>query len=415
MIGSERATLKINSLPHRQFRPPLTISPRKIPCAAALLALALLVVPATSGAATAGAAPQRLAAADLLQKGRDLVFTVRTARPVPLGRLQARPDTRRAASRYLCLGLARPGHRGERRLCLGGRKPHRRIGTVLVNAAGKPLRRGSVAATVKRPKPRKLVVALRPEDADLSPQRYRWRVLESRGCEVRRRCAEALPARGARVFRLRPVRAVGCTGGEAALVTHGPRERPVLALTFDDGPSDYTEGFLDVLRDKGVPGTFFVIGQQVPGREATLRRMLAEGHEIGDHTINHVEYPGHSQIAGAASLIHGATHFRPCLFRPPGGAVNATVIATAGSLGMTTVNWDVDPFDWQNPGSGAVYSRIVGAAHSGSIVLMHDGGGPRGGTLAALPSIIDTLRGRGYRFATVSELLGHRLIYRPYG
>jgi peptidoglycan/xylan/chitin deacetylase (PgdA/CDA1 family) len=410
MMTIERATLKINSLPHRQFRPPLIDSPRKIPCAAALLALALLAVPAS-----AGAAPQRLAAADLLQKGRDLVFTVRTAKPVPLARLQARPDTRRAASRYLCLGLARPGHRGERRLCLGGRQPHRRIGTVLVNAAGEPLRRDSVAATVKRPKPRKLVVSLRPEEAGLSPQRFRWRVLESRGCEVRRDCAQTLPARGTRSFRLRPVRAVGCTGGEAALVTHGPRERPVVALTFDDGPSEYTDGFLDVLREKGVPGTFFVIGQQIPGREATLRRMLAEGHEIGDHTMNHVEYPGHSQIAGAASLIRGATHFQPCLFRPPGGAVDASVIATAGSLGMTTINWDVDPFDWQNPGSDAVHSRIVGAARSGSIVLMHDGGGPRGGTLAALPSIIDTLRGRGYRFATVSELLGHRLIYRPYG
>jgi peptidoglycan/xylan/chitin deacetylase (PgdA/CDA1 family) len=334
---------------------------------------------------------------------------------VPLARLQARPDARRATARYLCLGLARPGHRGERHLCLGGRRPHRRVGAVLVNAAGKPLRRGSVAATVKRPNPRKLVVSLVPEDAGLSPRRYRWRVLESRGCADRDRCAQSLPGSGARGFRLRPVRAVGCTGGGAALVSHGPRERPVVALTFDDGPSDYTEGFLRVLREKGVPGTFFVIGQEVPGRESILRQMLAEGHEIGDHTMNHVSLPGYSQIAGAAALIRGATHFQPCLFRPPGGAVSSGVIATAGSLGMTTVNWDVDPFDWQTPGSGAVYSRIVGAARAGSIVLMHDGGGPRGGTLAALPSIIDTLRARGYRFATVSELLGHKLTYRPHG
>ncbi len=91
------------------------------------------------------------------------------------------------------------------------------------------------------------------------------------------------------------------------------------------------------------------------------------------------------------------------------------MISTAAALGMRTVTWDVDPSDWTNPGSGAVYSRVVGAARAGSIILMHDGGGNRSGTLAALPAIIDTLRARGYGFATVSELLGKRLIYRPYG
>ncbi|MEZ5076671.1 MAG: polysaccharide deacetylase family protein [Solirubrobacterales bacterium] len=407
--------LKINRLPHPAFRYSAIATSRKIPPAPALLAVALAALAPLAAPAPARAAPQRLAAADLFQAGQELVFTVRTAKPVPLARLQARPDARRAASRYLCLGISRAGHRGERRFCLGGPEPHGRVGTVVVNAAGRPLRRDAVAAKVKRPNPRKLVVAMRPQSAGLSPQRYRWRVLESTGCTVRSRCAHQLPAAGASHFRLRPVRPVGCTGGGAGLVTHGSREHPVVALTFDDGPSDYTAGFLRVLREKGVPGTFFVVGQQIPGREATLRQMLAEGHEIGDHTMNHVELPGYSQIAGAASLIRGATHFQPCLFRPPGGAVSSGVIATAGGLGMTTVNWDVDPFDWQTPGSGAIYSRIVGATRSGSIVLMHDGGGPRGGTLAALPSIIDTLRGRGYRFATVSELLGHKLIYRPYG
>jgi peptidoglycan/xylan/chitin deacetylase (PgdA/CDA1 family) len=151
------------------------------------------------------------------------------------------------------------------------------------------------------------------------------------------------------------------------------------------------------------------------GREATMRQILAEGDEIGDHTMNHVEYPGYAQIAGARERIAAYTHFKPCLFRPPGGAVNSGVISTAASLGMQTITWDVDPADWSNPGSGAVYSRIVDAAQPGSIILMHDGGGDRGGTLAALPSIIDTLRGRGFGFATVTGLLGHRTIYRPYG
>jgi peptidoglycan/xylan/chitin deacetylase (PgdA/CDA1 family) len=153
----------------------------------------------------------------------------------------------------------------------------------------------------------------------------------------------------------------------------------------------------------------------MPGREATMRQILAEGNEIGDHTMNHVEYPGYSQIAGDAARIEEYTHFKPCLFRPPGGAVNSSVVATAGGLGMRTITWDVDPRDWSTPGTGAIYSNIVANAQPGSIILMHDGGGPRGETLAALPQVIDTLRARGYRFETVTELLGYRLLYRPYG
>jgi peptidoglycan/xylan/chitin deacetylase (PgdA/CDA1 family) len=343
---------------------------------------------------------------------------VRTGAPVPLGKLEPRPDTRRAGSRYLCLTLSREGGTGERRLCLGGPKAHRRVGLEAVNGDGKPIETGGARgarATVRRPSPRKLVVALVPADAGLAPQHYSWRVLESRGCKLRRRCAEALPAGSTRAFRLRPVRAVGCTGGSTGLASSGPRDRKVVALTFDDGPSDYTPGFLDVLAEKGVPGTFFEIGQEMPGREATMRRALAEGDELGDHTENHVEYPDYGQIAGAAERIATYTHFQPCLFRPPGGAVDASVLGSAGSLGMRTITWDVDPTDWANPGSGAVYSRIVGAAQPGSIILMHDGGGDRSGTLAALPSIIDTLRARGYGFATVSGLLGDKLLYQPYG
>lgn len=384
--------------------------PRKILCALALAVAAPFAVP---GAAPA--APQRLAHAELSQAGRKLIFTVRTASPVALSQLQPQPDTRRAAGRYLCLALSRSGRSGELRLCLGGRHSQRRIGQEIVNATGKPTKKGTVRATVKRPSPTKLVVALVPEDAGLAPRRYSWRAIESRGCEPGVECAEALPAKGGFAFRLRPVRAVGCTGGSAGLLSNGPRDAKVVALTFDDGPSEYTPGFLQVLREKGVHGTFFEVGQEMPGREATMRQILAAGNELGDHTMNHVEYPGYSQIAGAAERIEEYTHFKPCLFRPPGGAVDSSVVATAGSLGMRTINWDVDPRDWSTPGTSAIYNTIVGNTRPGSIILMHDGGGPRGETLAALPGIIDTLRARGYAFETVSELLGYRLLYQPYG
>jgi peptidoglycan/xylan/chitin deacetylase (PgdA/CDA1 family) len=351
----------------------------------------------------------------LAQKGRELVFSVRTSEAVGLERLEPHPDPRRADARYLCFELSSDPSVPPQRYCLGGAKAHRRIGLELVDPIGKPGRKLWVRATVKRPQPQKLVVAIVPREAALSPDRYRWRAIRSSGCEVRDRCAESLPAIGTENFRLRPVRAVGCTGGSSGLVTNGPRDRPLVALTFDDGPSDYTDDFLQVLREKAVHGTFFEIGQEMPGREDVMRQILAEGHELGDHTMNHVEYPGYDQIAGAGARIAAYTHFRPCLFRPPGGGVNPSVVATAGSLGMRTVNWDVDPQDWSLPGTEAIYSNIVSHARNGSIILMHDGGGPRSQTLAALPRIIDTLRARGFGFATVSELLGYRILYRPYG
>jgi peptidoglycan-N-acetylglucosamine deacetylase len=390
---------------------------RKILCTLALTAalLGAAVASAGAGGSPGGDEGRDLVRAKLSQAGRDLILVLRTASPVPLGELDRQPGGS-GGSRYLCLGLSRAGRAGERLLCLGGAADaHRRVGLELRNAAGETVRKATLAARLKRPSADELVLAIDPAAAGLAPQRYRWRVLENRrGCRAPG-CEETLPGHGSKLFRLRPVRPVGCTGGGAVELRNGPRGRRVVALTFDDGPSEYTEGFLDVLRAKHARGTFFEVGQEMPGREDTMRRILREGDEIGDHTVNHVEYPGYFQIAGAAARIRSYTHFEPCLFRPPGGAVDSSVVSTAGALGMQTILWDVDPTDWANPGSGAVYSRIVSATRAGSIVLMHDGGGDRSGTLAALPRIIDTLRARGYRFATVSELLGHRLLYRPYG
>jgi len=401
-----------SSTPIRPRGAPISRS-RKILCTV-ILAVALLAA-AIASAGAGGNPPADLLRASLSQAGRSLILTARTASPLPLPKFDRLPLPG-AGARYLCFGLRQAGRRGERRLCLGGtRRPYRRAGLELLNAAGDVARKATAAARVKRPNAHKLVLAIEPAAAGLAPHRYRWRLVENRrGCTAPR-CAETLPGRGSRLFRLRPVRPVGCTGGEAGEAFNGPRDRNVVALTFDDGPSEYTEAFLDALQAKHAHGTFFELGQEMPGRETTMRRILREGDEIGDHTVNHVEFPGYFQIAGAAARIRSSTHFQPCVFRPPGGAVNSSVVATAGGLGMQTILWDVDPADWSDPGSGAVYSRVVSAVRPGSIVLMHDGGGDRSGTLAALPRIVDALRARGYRFATVSELLGKRLIYHPYG
>lgn len=387
-------------------------SSRKISCIA-VCAIALAI--AGGGAGQASAAGPELERATLSQTGRSLVFSLRTSASVVLSRLDPLP--RPLDSHYLCLALRRGTRKGRRQICLGGAGAHRRAGLELLGSRGEVASKRLIPARLKRPSADKLVLSLLPGDAGLDPARYHWQVLADFGnCGTfAAECQQSIPRSGDRVFRLRPVRPVGCTGGSAGLVTNGPRGRRAVALTFDDGPSEYTPGFLDVLRRKHARATFFEIGQEMAGRESTMQRILREGSEIGNHTTHHTEYPGYTSIAPTTTLIESTTHFRPCLFRPPGGGVSSAVIAAAGADRLRTVTWDVDPADWTNPGSGAVYSRVVGAVQPGSIVLMHDGGGPRGGTLAALPAIIDTLRSRGYRFETVTELLGERTLYRPYG
>ena len=206
----------------------------------------------------------------------------------------------------------------------------------------------------------------------------------------------------------RPRRVIGCRAAGASYRLAGSRAHRVVALTFDDGPGVYTPWVLGILRRLRVHATFFIIGEQVWGNEALLRRELADGNAIGNHTFTHanVSGGGFRQMRSTQGAIRRATGYTPCLFRAPYGAVSRLLIGQARSLGMNTIEWSVDPRDWARPGTGAVYSRVVSATRPGAIILMHDGGGPRGQTVAALPHVIATLRSRGYRFATVPQLLG---------
>ncbi len=208
-----------------------------------------------------------------------------------------------------------------------------------------------------------------------------------------------------------PVLPTGCTHGGRSFVTNGPRGRKRIAIGFDDGPSNYTPQVLRVLRRFDSHATFFEIGQETSGRASTMKKILAQGNEIGNHSLHHEMYPSSGSLHETNRLIRNATGFRPCDFRPPDGAVNSGLIQRAHALHMTTVNWDVDPRDWSTPGVGAIASNVIHNAHNGSIVVMHDGGGNRSQTVAALPSILSHFRHRGYKFVTVAELLGHQFIY----
>jgi peptidoglycan/xylan/chitin deacetylase (PgdA/CDA1 family) len=118
------------------------------------------------------------------------------------------------------------------------------------------------------------------------------------------------------------------------------------------------------------------------------------------------------QLASTLRAIRALSGYTPCVFRPPYGDYDAEVVRVARALGLAMVLWNVDPADYTLPGTAAIEQRVLAQVQPGAIVLSHDGGGPRGQTLAAYPAIIRALRTRGYRFVTVPQLLGFHPIYR---
>jgi peptidoglycan/xylan/chitin deacetylase (PgdA/CDA1 family) len=190
-----------------------------------------------------------------------------------------------------------------------------------------------------------------------------------------------------------------------------------VALTFDDGPYPLTPSFVRMLHATGAVATFFMIGEQVTSRyQATLHEELRDGDTLGDHTYTHPDLVTNGDVRGQLQstirAIRGLSGYTPCVFRPPYGDYDSSVLRTAASLGLATITWEVDPSDYALPGTAAIRQRVLTQVRPGSIVISHDGGGPRGQTLAAYPQIIRALRARGYRFVTVPELLGFHTIYR---
>lgn len=189
-----------------------------------------------------------------------------------------------------------------------------------------------------------------------------------------------------------------------------PRQR-MIALTFDDGPSPYTAAIVAELVRLNVPATFFVVGQQLRYFSAGLRDEIRHGFVIGDHTENHpplsVLSPAlqYFQIhTDAQQISHFGAPF-PRLFRPPYALYDAQTFAILHRLKMLMVMWSVDPRDWARPGTEVIVRRVLAAARPGAIVELHDGGGNRSETLAALPGIVAGLRRRHYQFGTVPQLL----------
>jgi peptidoglycan/xylan/chitin deacetylase (PgdA/CDA1 family) len=184
-----------------------------------------------------------------------------------------------------------------------------------------------------------------------------------------------------------------------------------IALTFDDGPGPYTPEILSTLERRHVPATFFEVGVAERYFSASTARIVADGDPIGDHTEVHAPMSElhasqqRAQLLEQAAAIerHGAAF--PRLFRPPYGLWNATTVGLLRRYRMLMVLWTVDTNDYERPGVPAIVKAAVGGARPGAIILLHDAGGDRSETVAALPRIISELRGRGYKLVTVPRLL----------
>ena len=182
-----------------------------------------------------------------------------------------------------------------------------------------------------------------------------------------------------------------------------------IALTFDDGPGIYTAGLLDTLERAGAKGTFFVIGSKVNTQPGVLRRMQANGHQIGSHSWSHplLTQLGpegvQAEIRSTSDAIAKVTGQRPILMRPPYGGFNQPVLDELRAQGMASILWSVDTRDWADRNSSIVCSRAVAGAAPGAIILMHD---IHPTSVDAVPCILDSLKQQGYQFVTVSTLLG---------
>ena len=196
-------------------------------------------------------------------------------------------------------------------------------------------------------------------------------------------------------------------------------DRPVVALTFDDGPwPETTSAILDILQENGARATFFTIGNQVPGNEDLVRRARDLGCEVCTHTWDHAAGSGqgvnitymsaeeqvNEVLQGYAAIADALGEEPTHVMRAPGGNFHGEAIDNLWPYVDAEVGWDVDTEDWRCPGSDVIAQRIM-AVQPGQVVLMHDGGGDRWQTVEALRQALPALVAQGYEFVTVSELI----------
>lgn len=202
---------------------------------------------------------------------------------------------------------------------------------------------------------------------------------------------------------------------DGALLRHGDRHLPEIALTFDDGPHPESIGLiLDTLRAYGVKSTFFLVGKRIEEHPAWARRIVEAGHEVGNHTQNHRRLPGLSEpefdeeVNACARAFRAATGHSMTLFRPPGMRYNRAILRRLQAMGYTTIGWTAAAKDFETVSHRIegmtpddIVDRVLKTVDNGGIILLHD----TKQTAEALPRLISVLRVSGHRFVTVSQML----------
>jgi peptidoglycan/xylan/chitin deacetylase (PgdA/CDA1 family) len=196
-------------------------------------------------------------------------------------------------------------------------------------------------------------------------------------------------------------------------------EYKCIALTFDDGPSPYTDRLLQILEDHDAKATFFEIGNKVAANPEGSKRVVEAGMELGQHTWEHPNMTAippedvAAQFSKASDAIEAATGQRPKLVRTAGGLVNDQVLAEAGKQGLADINWDVIPFDWANDANtAATRYMLMTQIKPNSVVLFHD---TYSSTVDLVQQFIPVLKANGYHMVTVTQMLGERAPGSSYG
>jgi len=195
-------------------------------------------------------------------------------------------------------------------------------------------------------------------------------------------------------------------------IIHGPTDEKVVALTFDDGPDPlYTPRILSILKNAGVHATFFEVGQLVEKHPELTRLVIREGHALGNHTYSHpdlrLDTAGQvrQEIAGCDQAIANACGVHTRLFRPPKRLYDDQILEALRRGGYQTVLWSLTVEHKSTPTPMEMADRVVAKARPGTIILAHDGRLDREHTVAALPTTIEGLKNKGYRFVTVPEMI----------